>query len=113
MGGRGNLSPLCLSGKGDSIMPKTKRDYLKRTAGHAHVHLQRGAEFLIELEGTFRPVHPEHADYLTGLILALDEIMKGVDRFCDKAWGYHPDDYETWRNAEHITSKTGRSDGES
>lgn len=79
-------------------MPKTKRDKNKRIVAQAVNDLKRGAENILYIEQQFRPVHPDMADFLCLIVNAVVVTHQMIDRFCDVAWGGHPEDYETWRN---------------
>jgi len=80
-------------------MPQTRRDFMKRTLGQAHNHLESAAEDIITLEQQFRPAHPDLADLLGLMLTGIDTIMGLMDTFADRAWGYHPDNYNVWRQS--------------
>ena len=84
-------------------MPKTKRDYLRRTLANAYLHLDQGLSYLNQLRIDFTEQHPEHAttieQVMTGITL-LQDVMAGL---AIKWWGHAPDDWESWRaqGAQH------------
>lgn len=89
-------------------MPKTKRDLLKRRLAQAHHDLHKAAENIIPLEQQFRGPHADLANILALALVGLDNLLQLIDVFADRAWGYHPDDYETWRNPRK--TKPGETD---
>ena len=78
-------------------MPRTRRDELKRTIAQAHGHITDAMDDFYGLHEQFEPHHPDLAEGLKNAILALSEMQKFVDTFCDIAWGIHPEDYANWR----------------
>ena len=79
-------------------MPKTKRDFLKRSIGHAYVAIERAQGHLADVWSQFRGTHPEMADGLDAMLHVLEGVQSAIDAFCESAWGGAPSDYETWRN---------------
>ena len=78
-------------------MPKTKRDYLRRTLANAYLHLDQGLSYLNQLRIDFAEQHPEHAttieQVMTGITL-LQDVMAGL---ATEWWGRAPEDWESWR----------------
>jgi len=78
-------------------MPKTKRDYLKRTLAQGICHIDTAVDRLKELEDIFRPVHPELADFLALIQGNLLVSKEWALDFWARAWGKRPPDYTVWR----------------
>ena len=81
-------------------MAKTKRGKSKKIMSHAHFGVSRAMVHLARLEAKFGVHHKDYAEYLQMMIVLLGQVMDMIDDFCDKAWGSHPSDYETWRNVK-------------
>jgi len=91
-------------------MPKTQRDFDKRTIAQAALSIEEGMIYLIRIEEKFTPVHPELAEYLTVTLKALDSSIEVIKSFCEKAWGYYPDNWEIWRNLSTSRKRTQHDD---
>ena len=92
-------------------MAKSHKQQMRRQIAQAHLHLTTAAEDLIVLETEFRPDHERHADFLTLMTLAIVQVQEMIDQFSRLAWGYVPQDYDTWRNPGSRTT-TGEEVGD-
>jgi len=81
-------------------MAKTKRGKSKKIMSHAHFGISRAIVHLGRLEKLFDCDHKMYAEYLQMMCVLLQQVLDMIDDFCDKAWGSHPSDYETWRNVK-------------
>lgn len=78
-------------------MPKTKRDYLKRTTAQAYHNIDRALLCLKELHETFKPYHPKHAELLALISNILIKAQEFILEFWTLSWGKPPDNIEAWR----------------
>lgn len=81
-------------------MAKTKRGKNKKIMSHAHFGITRSVVHLGRLEKLFSTQHQSYSEYLQMMCILLGQVLEMIDDFCDKAWGSHPSDYETWRNVK-------------
>ena len=81
-------------------MAKTKRGKNKKIMSHAHFAVSRAIVHLGRLEKQFSQQHESYGEYLQMMCVLLQQVLDMIDDFCDKAWGSHPSDYETWRNVK-------------
>jgi hypothetical protein len=79
-------------------MPKTKRDFLKRSVAQAVNHIEEAQIDLLELKETFEPVHPEQAAMLEAILQSLEMSIAFISDFCMKTWNTLPSSWLSWRN---------------
>jgi len=79
-------------------MPKTKRDFLKRSIAQAVNHIEEAQIDLLSLKETFEPVHPEQAAMLEIILQSLEMTISFISDFCMKTWNTLPPTWQSWRN---------------
>jgi len=78
-------------------MPKTKRDYLKRTTAQAYHNIERALENIHYLHEVFEPHHPDYAEYLKLIARNLIITQNFILDFWEKAWGRVPRSLDSYR----------------
>lgn len=86
-------------------MPKTKRDLIKRQMGHSYNNIKRAMGHLANVEVEFHDVHPELAEPLQVLIVALGDMLGLIDHFASQAWGRDSIDWEAYANVPERTKE--------
>lgn len=89
-------------------MASTKRTFLRKRIAQAHNNLNRAAEDLIYLQDVFKDAHGDLADALSAMIYGISMLCDSIDAFCDRAWGYHPEHYDKWRNLPPPKTKANK-----
>jgi hypothetical protein len=79
-------------------MPKTKRDFLKRSVAQAVNHIEEAQIDLLSLKEIFAPVHPEQAQMLEAILTILETGISFISDFCMKTWNTLPPTWNAWRN---------------
>lgn len=79
-------------------MPKTKRDFLKRSIAQAVNHIEEAQIDLLSLKEIFEPVHPEQAAMLDAILTVLETGISFISDFCMKTWNTLPPTWDAWRN---------------
>jgi len=91
-------------------MAKSHKQQMRRQIAQAYLHLTTAAEDLIVLETEFRVSHGDYADFLSLMTLAIVQVQSMIDQFSRLAWGYVPQDYDTWRNPATRSTTGDESD---
>jgi len=78
-------------------MPKTKRDYLKRTTAQAYHNIERAIANIQKLHEVFLPHHPDYAQYLELIAHNLVITQGFILDFWKKAWGKLPKSLDSYR----------------
>lgn len=79
-------------------MPKTKRDFLKRSVAQAVNHIEEAQIDLLSLKEIFEPVHPEQAAMLDAILTVLETGIQFISDFCMATWNTLPPTWDAWRN---------------
>lgn len=79
-------------------MPKSHKDFLKRTIAQAVLNLQRAARHLADVHDEFVDVHPVEAEYLRQLAISSIMIVDLIDAWWSEVWGPRGSDWESYRN---------------
>jgi hypothetical protein len=82
-------------------MGKSYKQMLRRKLASSVLHIEMAMEDLIGLEAEYRVAHTDLADWLNIIALSLDQCTVFIEQFAEKAWGYVPTDWDSWRNPGH------------
>lgn len=77
-------------------MGQAKKKILHRKAAQVYKHLMSAIEGLIELRDYFGEFHSDWAAMFQVVLDSLMMLMQTLERLYTIAWGYFPDDINTW-----------------
>jgi hypothetical protein len=73
-----------------------KQKYMRRKMAQSITYLQKSIDALLEVKELFVEFHPEWDSLFIAIANSCVITIGLIKSLCEKAWGYFPDNLETW-----------------
>jgi len=77
-------------------MPKTKRDYIKRTLAQAYINLEWSGTYLANVYELYKNQHPELAELLSLSVEGIINIENLLELFAKETFGVQQPNWYAW-----------------